>query len=112
MDFPYAPWAAVATDLPCSCFGREHGRNKGEFKSLESRPGYSLPTSLTLRRALDHAVVSASGGPTDRYGGPTVPATHPSRLGHRQGRRRPAMDPAATAATGCADRSMDPMAAS
>ena len=26
---------------PHICFGREHGRNKGEFNSLSPRPGYS-----------------------------------------------------------------------
>ncbi len=32
---------------PGSCFGREHGRNKGEFNSLGGRQAQSLPVSLT-----------------------------------------------------------------
>jgi hypothetical protein len=37
---PYAPPIAVS-DRQClvSCFGREHGRNKGEFKALSRRRG-------------------------------------------------------------------------
>jgi hypothetical protein len=44
MKFPYAPYPVAAaerhaTGTPAACFGGEHGRNKGEFNSLERRQG-------------------------------------------------------------------------
>src|SRR5437899_6284871 len=35
-------------ECPHPCFGREHGRNKGEFNSLDCRLGLILPMSLTV----------------------------------------------------------------
>jgi hypothetical protein len=38
----------MRSENPRPCFGREHGRNKGEFNSLARRSGLILPMSLTL----------------------------------------------------------------
>src|SRR5277367_665834 len=37
MNFPYAPRSLARPPHSRSCFGREHGRNKGEFNSLDDR---------------------------------------------------------------------------
>jgi hypothetical protein len=39
----------MRSENPHPCFGREHGRNKGEFNSLGGRLGLILPVSLMLR---------------------------------------------------------------
>src|ERR1700744_3387057 len=36
----------MRSECPCACFRREHGRNKGEFNSLDRRLGLIVPTSL------------------------------------------------------------------
>ena len=40
----------MRSENPHPCFGREHGRNKGEFNSLGGRLGLILPGSLMLQR--------------------------------------------------------------
>src|SRR3984957_1963880 len=45
----------MRSENPHSCFGREHGRNKGEFNSLGGRLGLILPMSLMLQRPSEPA---------------------------------------------------------
>ena len=45
----------MRSENPHPCFGREHGRNKGEFNSLGGRLGLILPVSLMLQRPSEPA---------------------------------------------------------